>query len=324
MLILSREDILSCLPISDAIDAMRKTFLALQAGEVLLPQRIVMDSEQHAGTTLVMPSRVESAGSEALAVKVVSLFDGNQSKGLRRLQASVLLFDHTTGVALALLEGATLTSLRTGAASGLGAAVLAREDSRVGALFGAGVQGVTQLQAICAARPLETVWVYDLSQQAAEAFVAENKGENVELRVAKTPQQALADADVIAAATVSHTPIFDDADLKPGAHISAVGSYQPHVREIPGATVARSLIVVDQREAALEETGDLIQSIDEGLITPESIHAEIGEILAGEATGRTSDTQITFFKSVGLAIQDAVTARRVYDKAKEKGLGTEC
>ncbi len=324
MLVLDAADVRRALPMADAIEAMKGAFAALSSGRAVVPERIRLDVEPHDGVSLIMPAFIDDEGGGALAVKVVSLFDHNRERGLPRIQAAVLALEADTGRPVALLEGAALTAIRTGAASGAATDLMARPDSRTAAILGAGVQGRTQLEAVCTVRPIETVWVYDPAAGAVQALVDEMAGRGpipADLRPAADPREALAGADVVCAATTSQAPVFADADLKPGAHVNAVGSYQPHVQEVPAETVVRARLVVDSRRAALAETGDLIQPICEGLITADHIQADLGELVLGKAMGRTSEEEITLFKAVGVAVQDAAAARAALARAEQLGLG---
>ena len=258
-------------------------------------------------------------------MKVVSLFDGNQARGLARIQAAVLVLEPDTGRPLALLEGATLTALRTAAASGLATHLLARPESRTLALFGAGVQARAHLEAIFAVRQIEQVWVYSRTREKALALVAESSSQSglaARFEVADSPHEAIEHADIICTATTSREPVFADADLPAGTHINAVGSYTPEAREIPPETVARTLVYVDSRAAAWEEAGDLIQPLTAGLISREHVRGEIGEVVLGRAAGRTTREQVTLFKSVGVAVQDAVAARFAIENATRLKLGS--
>lgn len=318
--ILSEQDIHEALPMGDAVGAMKEAFTELSVGHVIMPARARIDVPSHAGTALFMPSYAERFSH--IAVKVVNLFDGNALKGLPRIQGVVCLLDGETGTPLALLNGTVLTALRTGAASGAATDVLARGTADTAAIFGAGVQGRMQLDAMCAVRPIRKAWVYDPAREAAEAFAREVSATlGIEIVVAESPRDALRDAKVVCTATVSSSPVFADEEINPGTHINAIGSYQPHVQEIPEETVRRALVVVDDRESALAEAGDLIVPIRKGLMQQSDIHAELGEIVAGTVVGRTSDEQVTLFKSVGVAVQDLVAATRVFDNAQARGLG---
>lgn len=326
MRVLSAPDVRRALPMGDAIEAMKRAFAALSAGQALMPQRIHLPVERGGGVCLVMPALVEADDAEALAVKVVSLFEGNVARGLGRTQAAAIALDPQTGRPVALLEGAALTAIRTAAASGAATDLLARPDSRTAAILGAGTQGRVHLEAVCAVRPIETAWVFDPDTERARAMIAELAGREgicADLRPAGSAAQAVARADVVCAATTSTSPVFDDADLRDGTHVNAVGSYQPHVQEIPAETVVRALVVVDSRQAALDETGDLIQPIRRGLIGPEHVHAELGELVLGRRQGRQSPEQVTLFESVGVAVQDAAAARAALARAERLGLGQE-
>jgi len=188
------------------------------------------------------------------------------------------------------------------------------------------VQARTQLEAICTVRPIRTVWIYDRIPERIETFMRELGGQGPipeDLRVAASPLQAVTDADVICTATTSSTPVFDDADLKSGVHINGIGSYTPAMAEVPAATVKRALVVVDSRAAALAEAGDLIQPIQTGLISEAHIHAELGELVLGRKPGRARAEEITFFKSVGVAVQDAVAAQLAVEHAQRLGIGLQ-
>lgn len=324
MLVLNAADVRKALPMSAAIEAMKGAFAALSDGQAEVPLRAHLPVRPHNGITLVMPAFVDQPGQQALAVKVVSLFDGNPDRHLPLIQAAVLALEADTGRPLALLEGGTLTAIRTGAASGAATDLLARRNSRTVAIIGAGVQARTQLEAVCTVRRIESVFVYGPIPEQVEAFATDMAGEGpvpTDLRIASTAAEAVAQADIVCTATTSSSPVFAHADLKPGVHLNAIGSYKPEVQEIPPETVIEALVVVDSKEAALAETGDLIQPIRQGLIGPDHVHAELGEIVLGRKTGRDSDSQITFFKAVGVAVQDAVAARLALDRAQQLGLG---
>jgi ornithine cyclodeaminase len=325
MRILSGADVRKALPMPAAIEAMRHAFASLSGGHVVMPQRIHMAIYRHQGVSLLMPAYIDDAVGEALALKVVSLFPGNAARGLAMLQAVVLVFDPQTGRPVALMEGATLTAIRTAAACGLATDFLARPESKVLAVFGAGVQARAQLQAMCCVRPIKTAWIYDPLPGRAETLIAEQAGRDgvcADLRLAADSAEALAEADIVCTATTAVNPVFEDADLRKGTHINAIGSYQPHVSEIPPQTVARALVVVDSRQAAFDEAGDIIQPISDGLIDAGHIHAELGELILGEKHARKSARQITLFKSVGLAVQEAAAAHAAMMTAEQADLGT--
>jgi len=265
--------------------------------------------------------------SDSMGAKIVSVFPNNTRRGLPTIHALVIVVDAKTGQPLAAMDGTYLTALRTGAASGLATDLLARKDSRVAAIFGAGTQSRTQLEAVCTVRDIERAWVYDVKLRVARAYVREMKAKGnplpQDIRVAQSSKQALHEADVVCTATTSFRPVFADGNLKLGVHINGVGSYTPEMQEIPARTVVRSKVVVDSREASLAEAGDLIISIDGGLISNKNIHGEIGEVASGKIPGRESVEETTFFKSVGLAVQDIAVAELVLQRSGELGLGLD-
>lgn len=326
MLFLNAEDVRQALPMRPTIAAMKSAFAALAAGRAEVPLRCRLPVPPHEGLTLCMPAFVDGDAEQALTVKLVSVFPRNASLGLPTVYGAVLLLEANTGRPLALLEGSSLTALRTGAASGVATDLLSRPDSQVAAIFGAGAQARTQLEAVCAVRPIRQGWIYSRTPSRAEALSAELAGQGAiprDLRVAVDPRQAVAEADVICTATTSAQPVFADADLKPGVHINAVGSYTPQMQEVPGPTVRRALVVVDSREAVLAEAGDLLIPLQQGLIRPDHIHAELGQLVLGQKPARADNGQVTLFKSVGLAVQDALAATLAYRNAQAQGRGQQ-
>jgi len=320
--ILTGEDIQRALPMEQAIDAVKGAFTQLSRGQAEVPLRTALDVTRHNGVTLFMPAYLSD--DDAMALKIVSVFDDNPSKGLPLIHALVVVVDAETGAPEAVMDGTYLTALRTAAASGAATDALARPDAQVMAIFGAGAQGRTQLEAVCAVRPVSAAWIYDLDRERADA-VAEQVGEKLGLfiKVAETPGHAASRADVICTTTTSSSPVFDDSDVRPGTHINAIGAYTPRMQEIPPETVLRAKVVIDHHEAALAEAGDLVIPMEEGLITAEHIHAELGDVLSGARPGRESADEITLFKSVGVAVQDVAAARAALQAARELGLGKE-
>jgi ornithine cyclodeaminase/alanine dehydrogenase-like protein (mu-crystallin family) len=323
MLVLTREDVRSLVPMEMAIGLMGVAFGDLSAGLALSPLRTSLDVLPGAGTTLVMPAYVPS--SAALGLKVVSVFTGNPARGLPTITSLVCLLDDETGQPLAIMDGGYLTALRTGAVAGAASNLLARTDSKVLTVIGAGAQALTQVAAICAVRPIERAIVTARSEASLDLFRQRLSAEWPDLvdrlETSVDIAAAVRAADIICTATTSRTPVFDDADLQPGTHINGVGSFTPQMQEIPAQTVSRALIVVDQRGPALEEAGDLIIPLRDGLISDGQISRELGQLLNGDVTGRTADDQITFFKSVGNAVQDMAVGRFAFDEARRLGAG---
>jgi ornithine cyclodeaminase/alanine dehydrogenase-like protein (mu-crystallin family) len=321
--ILSAAEVARALPMADAILGMKDAFRQLSSGQADMPLRPRIAVPANDGVTLFMPAYL--AGTGDFGVKVVSIFNNNPARNLPLIYAAVLALDSQTGQPLALLEGGSITAIRTGAGSGAATDVLARPEARSAAILGSGVQARTQLEAVCTVRSIEEVRVYSPNAEHARRFAAEMAGQGPvpqAVRVADSPAEAVRGADVVCAATTSSTPVFDGRDLAPGAHVNGVGSYTPAMQEVDVETLRRALVVVDSRTSALAEAGDLIVPLQAGLIDETHIHAELGQILAGLKPGRASPEQITYFKGCGVAVQDAVAASRALANAERLGLGT--
>jgi ornithine cyclodeaminase/alanine dehydrogenase-like protein (mu-crystallin family) len=308
---------------SAVIESMKAAFSQFSTGQAQAPLRSRISIPQRNGLALFMPAYL--AQSDDLAVKIVTIFPNNVSCGESIIYATVFVLDTATGRPLALLEGSSLTAIRTGAGSGAATDILARPDAKTALIIGSGVQARTQLEAICAVRPIQTVWVYSPNQNHAAAFAAEMAGQGpipADIRPTAEVAEAVRSADIICAATTATTPVFNGRDIKPGTHINAVGSFTPEMQEVDTETILRSLVVVDSRESVLAEAGDLLVPLQNGDIEESHIHAEIGELIVGIKDGRTSPDQITYFKSCGLALQDAAAARLALENAAKMNLGT--
>jgi len=321
VLILNRDCVMSVLQMRDCIDVLEGAFSELSNGSAVLPLRIGISAPD--GVSLYMPAYLKQMN--ALAVKVVSVYKNNPQKyQLPTTIGKVLVQNPETGEVICIMDGGYLTAVRTGAVSGLATKFLARpNENQVVAIFGAGVQAQMQLWGVCEARKISRALVYDSVPGAAEKF-AQSMGQklNLEIVVAQDPH-ALLEADIICTATSSATPIFDGSRVKPGTHINGIGSHSPGARELDSAIIQRSLLIADSRDACLNEAGDVMIPIKEGIITADHIYADLGEIVTRKKPGRTSDSQITLFKSNGLAIQDVAASRLVYEKALAAGLGVE-
>jgi len=318
MRILTADDVRVALSMRKAIDAVRAGFIALSTGRAHVPLRSVLDTP--GGVLLTMPAQI--TGAPVNTVKVVSVCPDNPSRGLPTIHAAVLVSDAQTGVPLALMDGRYLTALRTGAASGLATELLARPDASVLAVIGAGAQARTQIAAVCTVRPITEIRIYSLS--GAEHLADELRSQyDARVAAVESASAALRGADVVVAATNSRTPVVTLADLAPGVHINGIGSFTPEMQEIAADVVAAARVVVDQRASVWAEAGDLIIPRDQGIISEDHVYAEIGEIAAELKPGRQDPQEITFFKSVGNAVQDAVVAQRVLEVASARGLGIE-
>jgi ornithine cyclodeaminase len=324
VLALNRSDLKQLVPMKAAVELMKTAFFELSEGRATAPVRLALEADDRGSAMLVMPGFVPAAN--ALGFKVVDFFPGNPEQGLPTINAIVCLMDDKTGVPLGVMEGGFVTALRTGAVSGAATDFMARPDSSVLAVIGAGVQGVTQAAAICAVRPIERIIAVDQRPEQLDRYktmIAADWPDLADIVETTTdPAVAVKDADIVCTATTARSPVFDDADLKPGTHINAVGAFTPEMQEIPPATVIRARVVIDNLDAILAEAGDLLKPMNDGLIDQSHFNAELGHLVAGTAIGRADDQEITFFKSVGNAVQDVVVARYAVDQATARGIGT--
>jgi ornithine cyclodeaminase/alanine dehydrogenase len=269
-----------------------------------------------------MPGYLED--EKAMAAKVVSVFPENHRLNMPAIHAIVVVVDVENGRPLCLLDGTTLTALRTGAASGLATALLAREDAETVTIFGAGLQAQTQLEAVCTVRQIRSALVYDVERERAEQFAEEMEDRlGVTVGVARDPDRAVSVADIICTATTSGVPVFDDEFVRSGTHINAIGVFKPHMAEVPVETVVRARVVVDHLHSVLEEAGDLLIPMRHGLIGTTHILGELGQLVLGKITGRKSEKDITLFKAVGVAATDVATAALVLERSAAMGLGTQ-
>lgn len=325
-LILSRADLQRCLEMPAAIEAMRVAFRALHAGQVQMPPR-VSTAISGQGLALLMPSLLQTPERPAFGLKCLTFVPDNGKRGLPRSFATALLLDATSGQTLAIMEGGWLTTVRTGAVSGLATELLARPDTDVLALFGAGAQAPTQVWAVHTVRPLREVRVVNRSDEhyaQLQAVLRRLLGDACPPIVrASSPREALAGASLVTCVTPSTTPLFHAHEVEPGTHINAVGAFTPEMCEVDPEILAQAQIVVDQREAAVEGAGDLLQAHALGRIGGPASWLELGQLVSGEQSGRQSRADITVFKSVGLAIQDLTTALHIYERARAIGVGIE-
>lgn len=326
MLLLSKKDIQKVFTMKDAVEADKEAFTLFSEGKSVVPLRTNIGAPKYDGAFLFMPSYVEDL--ECSAIKIVNVFPKNIEKGIPTTPAQVLLIDGKTGVVISVLDGTYVTQLRTGAASGAAFDVLANPTAKKGALIGTGGQAATQLEAMLAVRDLEEVKVYDINLQRTEEFVEKMNEElasyGTRIIAAKSSDEAIEDADMIVTVTPSSKPVFDGNKVKAGATVSCVGSYQPHMQEMDSVILQRvGKIYFDSEEAVLSEAGDILIPLADGLITKEDFTGDLGDVLLGKVVGRETEEEIIVFKTVGIGTQDLVTAKHIYDKAVEQGIGTE-
>lgn len=294
MRILSSADVAKALTMREAIAAMRHAFPLLSSGAAVVAPRVATPTAE--GVTLSMPAYLPAHAGRpaALTVKVVSVMPRNSARGLPVVQGAVLVLDDRSGAPVGLIDGRSLTALRTGAATGLATDLLARSDARTLVIFGRGGQSQQQIQGVQAVRPIASPTVL-------------HRGDD--------PSLALRTADIVVTATNSTTPVFRFDQLAAGVHVNAIGSFRPDMRELDPATMAAGKVFVDSRESAQAEAGELQDGV--------RIHGELGELVLGLCTGRTAAGELTIFKSVGNAAQDAAIAQMLLASAEANGLGRE-
>jgi ornithine cyclodeaminase len=290
------------LPMGAAIDALQAGF---GAELPQAPPRSVVETP--AGALLLMPSH----GPQGVGVKLVTLTEVNPDRGLPLIHATYALFDAATQAPLAMLDGAALTALRTGAVSGLATRFLARPDSRRLVLYGAGVQARAHLESMCAERPIEEVVVVSRDAGRAEALAGEAGARGLRSSVGEPGAER--HADVVCTCTTSPAPVVAGSALPGGVHVNAIGAYTSATRELDTEAVRRARVVVETREAAMAEAGDLVLAMNEGAIGPEHLLADLSEVVRG-AEVRSSDDDVTLFKSVGVAFEDLIVARAAFDR----------
>jgi len=311
MVILNKKQINKMVAMDEAIEAMKTAFVQLSNGEAIIPTRLSTDVPDKNAISLVMPAY--SLDSPYYTVKVVSVNYSNPQKGLPLLHSSVQVFDASEGNMVATLDGESVTAIRTGAASGLATGMLAKKDAKVGAVFGTGVQAKSQVEAILAVKNLEKILVFSRNKESAELF-CNLINDTFGIKASTGNKDSLKEADVICTATPSKTPLFEHGDLNLGVHINAIGSFKPHMQEIPVETVINSKVIVDKRETCTVEAGDLIIPVEEGIWSFDLVHGELGQVISGGVSGRDSEDEITLFKSVGNAIQDLALANMIMKK----------
>ena len=318
MLVLSRRDVEAALDPDRLVDAVAAAMAELSAGHASVPGRTGAEVAEVGGVLIAMPAYLPGAG--ALTAKLVALFPQNAARGIPTHRAIVAAFDPETGTPEAVMDGEVVTAMRTAAGSALSARLLAREDAAVLAVLGTGVQARAHAEAVRRVRPIREVRIAGRDPEKVAALA-----EDLGAVPFGSVKEAIAGADIVCACTHSPEPVVHGASLSPGVHVTSVG-VNPAGRELDADAVARALVVVESRAAAVEPfpvgSNDLAWPIRDGVFGPDHIHAEIGELVAGTRPGRTDSGQITVYKSVGVAAQDAAAAALVLQAARERGLGT--
>jgi alanine dehydrogenase len=322
-LILTDDEVKKLLSLSEVIDAVESAFKEKGLGRVQMPAKIYLYYRKYDGDLRAMPSFLENL--DVSAVKVVNVHPQNPAKhGLPTVMAVITLIDPSTGAPLAVMGGTTITDMRTGAAGGVAAKYLARQDSKVVGLVGAGAQARTQLMALLEVHPrLEAVRVWSRTEASMQNFVAEVQqacGESVKVASAVSVREAVEGADIVVTTTPSRQPLVMDDMVAAGMHITCIGADAVGKEELDPAILKNAKIVVDDWAQA-SHSGEINVPLSRGLITKTDLWAEIGEIVAGLKQGRQSRDEVTVFTSTGLAVQDAVTAKIAYDKAVAEKVG---
>ncbi len=321
MLVLSESQVKKLIDLDELIAALEQAHIQYSTGKAVMPVRLVVPLPQIQGRITSMPGYLNE--DKALGMKVVTYFQDNPKQNLPAILATIMLFSAETGKMIAAMDGGYITAIRTACASALATKALANPDTSVLGILGDGVQAHAHILALTRVRRLSRIKLYSPSGKSALSIKTElEQPGGVPIEVVNSAQDAVRYSDILVTVTTAKEPIVNFEWLKPGAHINAVGSHRPDLREIDGATLKRAKVVVDSREAIMAECGDILLALKEKSISEADIHGEIGEVLAGKKAGRTNTSEITLYKSVGIAIQDVATARLVYRQALEQNVGT--
>ena len=323
--ILTKQDVFKLLSMPDALKYVEEAYKQLTLGQAIVPQRIAI-TDPAPGLTLIMPGII-GGEMNALATKIVSVYKQNPEKyNMPTVLAKVMVQDINTGDIVGIMDGSLITAMRTGAATGVSVKYLARKNSKTMGIYSAGVQARKQVVGTYWGldKKLEKCKVFDLKKDTAKEFKKELENEiGIEIEIVDTGDDLLKDTDILVAATTSTTPLFDGNKVREGTHISSIGAHAADIRELDSTIVKRaSILVGGLKEACLAEAGDYIIPINDGIITSDKV-VSIGDIITGKATGRKNDSDITIFKSVGISAQDVATAKLVYDRAIEQGIGKD-
>lgn len=309
----------SVLTMPDVIEAVEEGFRTV-GGKDDVPVRLPVRVADRPSVALFMPAYLH--GQHTLGAKVVSAFHDNPSRGLPMITGFYVLCDAETGRLIALMDATYLTGIRTAAASAVATKYLARKDAKVLGIIGTGVQGRFHADAIAAVRPIERIVAYNRTAGRGRAFLAELESRGMSCRLVDTAADCAAEADVLAVCTSGKTPLFDGGRVRPGTHVNAVGVFTADSQELDAGLIRRARVFVDTYEGAFEEAGDILVPLRAGDISRDHILAELAELVAGRKAGRTGDEEITVFKSVGYAMEDAVTAKLAYERATAAGTGS--
>jgi ornithine cyclodeaminase/alanine dehydrogenase-like protein (mu-crystallin family) len=317
LLVLSEHEVQSLLDMESCVGAMTDVLTALARDELFQPLRFVVRPPAADGLLGLMPSH-RAGASPVYALKEIVVTPDNPSRGLDAHQGAVLLHDGATGQLVALLNASPVTAIRTAAVSAVATRALARADAQRVAILGAGVQARAHVDAMRAVLDDPEIRIYARRLEAAESLASE-----VGAIASPSPDSALFGAEVVCTTTSAKEPVLEHRWLAAGAHVNAVGSSIPTARELDSETMLKASLYVDRRESTLNEAGDYLIPASEGILGPGHIKAELGEVLAGLAPGRTDEEELTVFKSLGIGVEDLAAADLVVRRARERGVGTE-
>jgi alanine dehydrogenase len=318
--LLTEQDVRIVLSMPDLIEAMERALAGFSSREVAQPLRSVIEIGLQRAFVGVMPAFIPEPA--ALGTKVVSVFGSNTAVGLPTHLATIVLLDPMTGELLSIMDGRFITEARTAAVSAVSVRHLARRDASRLAIIGSGVQARSHLEAIALVRDLREVRVWSRSLDNRTAFAREMRSRvNAPVTVASSAEDAVNGADLIVLATSSREPVVRSEWIVDGAHVCAVGACRPDQREMDTELVRRGRIFVDSRTGALAEAGDIVIPMKAGTFDETRLAGELGEVVVGTVAGRTSPSEVTVFKSLGMAVEDVAAAHLAYIKAVERGLG---
>jgi ornithine cyclodeaminase/alanine dehydrogenase-like protein (mu-crystallin family) len=321
--VLSGEDVRTALTMRECIEAMDTVLREYAAGDLYLPLRAVVRPPKSPGLMGLMTAH-RAGATPAFGLKAVAIFPENPKRGLDAHQGVVIVFDGEDGRVTGLIDASAVTAIRTAAVSAVATRALAREGAATLAVLGAGVQAAAHIESMACVMPLERVRIYSRRSEPAQKLAAETAARyGVDAQAAGSVEEALHEATVVVTTTTAREPIVERAWLAPGAHVNAVGSSIPTTRELDGATMAAARIIVDARESALNESGDILLAKREGTLADDVALTELGDVLSGKAQGRTGDGDLTVFVSLGLAVEDLAAAELALRVAAATGLGVE-
>ena len=322
MLVISEKQVRDLLDLDELIAALEQAHVQFSAGRVVMPVRLVVPLPEIQGRITSMPAFMSEG--KALGIKIISYFRDNPGQGLPPILATISLYSAETGKLEVLMDGVYITAIRTACASAMATKALARPETPVLGVLGAGTQARTHIRALSRVRSIERVLIWSPTRTSAIYVKEELEDEmGFPIQPQESAEAVVREADILTAVTDAAEPIFDAKWLKPGVHINAVGSHRPDAREMGSDTVRRATVVVDSIDAINTECGDILLAVKEGAVTSDHVRGEIGEVLAGAKPGRTREDEITLYKSVGIAAQDVAAASLVYRRALEQGVGAE-